>query len=285
MQLLRQVLKKFLKISLLSFLFISNHSIAILMVQNESVPGGIAVIDFETNHSNPKAFFANKSLYTQKISEGRWQAIVGIPILTKPGLKTITVRDFSHRDLTFEVHPKIYDEQHITLTGEKKKYVEPSKKYIDRIMKERDILSSARNTYSEEAKSVGFFTLPVKGTRTSRFGLKRFYNGQPRRPHTGLDYAAPIGTKITSPASGKVILTGHYYFNGKTVFIDHGMGLISAYIHLNKINVNEGQEVKIGDNIGEVGTTGRSTGPHLHWGVYLNTTAINPELLMDKDEK
>ncbi|MBT7498195.1 MAG: M23 family metallopeptidase, partial [Candidatus Thioglobus sp.] len=115
---------------------------------------------------------------------------------------------------------------------------------------------------------------------TSPFGLKRFYNGEARRPHTGLDFAGDVGTPIKAPADGKIILTGDFFFNGNGVFIDHGQGLVSVYIHMNKRLVEPGQLVKQGDIIGTIGQTGRTTGPHLHWVVYLNQTAVNPNLLL-----
>ncbi len=163
---------------------------------------------------------------------------------------------------------------------EKKKYVNPSNAHIERIKKERLILSKPRKTFSAEALSNGLFKRPVDGITTSDFGLKRFYNGQARRPHTGLDYAGDIGTPVKAPANGKVILTGNYFFNGNALFLDHGQGLISVYIHLNKILAKPGQFVSQGEIIGTIGKTGRATGPHLHWGVYLNRTAINPNIFM-----
>jgi murein DD-endopeptidase MepM/ murein hydrolase activator NlpD len=110
--------------------------------------------------------------------------------------------------------------------------------------------------------------------------LKRFYNGQPRRPHTGLDYAGDIGVAIKAPADGKVILAGEFFFNGNAVFLDHGQGLISVYIHMNERLVKQGQYLKQGDAIGTIGQTGRATGPHLHWGIYLNQTVVSPNLLL-----
>ena len=132
------------------------------------------------------------------------------------------------------------------------------------------------------ALSTGLFTGPVVGVTTSPFGLKRLYKGEARRPHTGLDYAGDTGTPIKAPADGKVILTGEFFFNGNTIFLDHGQGLISVYIHMNKRLVQQGQKIKQGDVIGTIGQTGRATGPHLHWGIYLNQTVVNPNLLMGK---
>ena len=271
----------------LSFIILLIPSIllASINVKNTPVPGGIAVIEFETNHSNPKGFYGDIAIYLQKIQNNKWQALVGIPILASPGVKHITIKDFSTRKIEFEVVEYKYEEQHITLKGKKKKYVNPNLKHMDRIKSERPILSNARKTYTEDALAKGKFIRPVDGITTSEFGLKRFYNGQPRRAHTGLDFAGSIGTEIKAPAQGRVILTGNYFFNGNAVFIDHGKGLISVYIHMNKINVSNNQLVNKGDIIGTIGKTGRSTGPHLHWGVYLNQTAVNPRILLGNNNE
>jgi len=105
------------------------------------------------------------------------------------------------------------------------------------------------------------------------------FNGQPRQPHTGLDLTIAQGTPILAPADGVVVDVGDYFFNGNTVFLSHGQGLITMYCHLNDFAVKVGQQVRRGDTLGTVGMTGRATGPHLHWGVWLNHTWVNPELV------
>lgn len=268
----------------ISFLLLLLPSIVLasIPVKNTPIPGGIAVIDFETNNEKPTAFYNNMPLYVQHIKDQHWQVLVGIPLMEKLGKKSIKVQGSLARSFDFEVTEHNYTEQYITLKGKKKKYVNPNLAHMDRINKERPILSNARKIFSNNTVSDGLFTRPVNGVTTSPFGLKRFYNKQPRRPHTGLDYAGDIGTLIKAPADGKVILSGKYFFNGNAVFLDHGQGLVSVYIHMNKRLVKQGQHIKQGDLIGTIGQTGRATGPHLHWGIYLNQTVINPNLLMGK---
>ena len=126
------------------------------------------------------------------------------------------------------------------------------------------------------------FVLPVEGITTGVYGTRRFYNGKEGNYHNGLDIAAPIGTEIVAPSSGRVLLTGDYFYNGKFIYIDHGQNLKSIFIHLNKINVNVGDILKKGQIIGEVGSTGKSTGPHLHWSVTLNSVYVDPEIFINK---
>ena len=125
------------------------------------------------------------------------------------------------------------------------------------------------------------FTIPANGIITGRFGTKRFYNGKAGKPHNGLDIGAEKGTKIMAPSGGKIILTGHYYYNGKFILLDHGMGLKSIFIHLDEVLVKKGQLVSKGELIGKIGNTGKSSGPHLHWSLMLNKTYVDPEYFLD----
>jgi len=150
-----------------------------------------------------------------------------------------------------------------------------------RITQERPRIRNALKHW-QEADDVPYkFIAPVKGKKSSSFGLKRFFNKQARRPHSGMDIAAPQGTEIVAPAPGTVIESGNFFFNGNSVFIDHGQGLVTMYSHMDKITVKPGDKVKTGQTIGKVGMTGRVTGPHLHWGVSLNNARVDPQLFLD----
>lgn len=124
------------------------------------------------------------------------------------------------------------------------------------------------------------FIPPTAGKFSNSFGRKRFFNNEERAPHSGLDIPAPIGQKVVAPADGIVVQTGNYFFNGKTVLIDHGQGLISMLCHLSKIEVSKGQHITQGELLGLVGNTGRVTGTHLHRGMSLNDARIDPQLLL-----
>jgi murein DD-endopeptidase MepM/ murein hydrolase activator NlpD len=161
-----------------------------------------------------------------------------------------------------------------------KKYVTPDEAQLERIGRERKIIDSALGNWRDVDVDGVALATPVDGRRSSSFGLRRFFNDQPRSPHKGMDIAASEGTAIVAPGTGVVTATGDYFFNGKTVIIDHGQGFVTMYCHLSTINVDEGQPVETGEPIGAVGATGRVTGPHLHFGTYLNGTAVDPALLL-----
>ena len=150
------------------------------------------------------------------------------------------------------------------------------------MFKESKIIQKALNNYSKFLVPDLNFMNPVEGIISSRYGKKRYINDQPRSPHLSLDIAAAEGTKIVSPTKGRVILVGDFFYAGNYIVIDHGYGLLTSYSHLSKIFVEENQIVTKGEKIGEVGSTGRVTGPHLHWTVYLNKVRINPELLIQE---
>lgn len=269
------------------FLFLSlTFSLSLfanLTIKNTPIPGGVAVIEFTHSSTTiPKVFFQHRKALVQHKSNNKWQALVGIPLKTEPGTYFIEVQALSTQYINFKIKKKIYKKQYISLIKQKEQYVHPLDEHIQRIKSERKILSKTITNFSDK-NPYGAFIPPISGKTTSEFGLQRVFNMQPRRPHSGLDFAAKKGTKVMAPMNAKVILTGYFFFNGKTVFLDHGQGLITAYIHLSKINVKQGDEIKQGEVLGLVGQTGRTTGPHLHWGVYLTSTAINPRLLLKSE--
>lgn len=240
----------------------------------QRIPGGVAIVPAGYGLNPPKVSFNGNPVMVLRPDEQKpWQAVVGIPLSQKSGQTHITV---DHRKYTFEVKNFDYQEQHLTV---KKKHVSLSKKNLERVTKEKKQINKAFKTFT---KNQNFSPLawPLSGRVSSPFGLKRFFNDQPRKPHSGLDIAAPTGTPIIAPADGKVILTGDFFFNGNSVFVDHGQGLITMYCHMNTIEVKNNDTVSAGDRLGTVGATGRVTGPHLHWTVSLNNARINPLLVL-----
>lgn len=243
----------------------------------ESVPGGIAVVPINTEEK-PDAFYNDERVMVLG-EKGNWQAIIGIPLNTKPGTHRLDVKNGESKAIhNFEVGYKQYEESHITITDGR--MVNPLPMDMERINRERTLIANAKLAWSDKSDIPFDFVTPVQGRHSSPFGFRRFFNEQPRNPHSGMDIAAPEGTPIKAAMTGKVVNTGKYFFNGNTVFIEHGQGLITMYCHMSMISVEEGQQLEAGDTIGEVGMTGRVTGPHLHWSVYLNKATVDPVLFL-----
>ena len=261
------------------FISVSNNCFADTLPKNNSVPGGIAIIKLEldNNSSIPYAIFKKRRVMVKQKND-TWYAIVGIPLNTHPGRYFVSVKN--NKKYFFQVKQKKYKTQYLTIKNKRK--VNPTKKDIERIIREKKIIGRVFKKWRNIADVSTAFIVPVNGPFSSPFGLRRFFNKQPRRPHSGLDIAAAAGTPVRAPAAGIISNTGNYFFNGNSVFIDHGQGLITMYCHLSKIKIKAGQKVRQGDIIGEVGMTGRVTGPHLHWSVNLNKTRVEPTLFLEK---
>lgn len=180
-------------------------------------------------------------------------------------------------DYTVSIGEKEYPEQRLTLP---ESMVTPPQEVIDRIVREREKIVRALNAMENDRFWSGDFVRPVSGGVSSLFGVRRFLNDQPRSPHRGVDFRGTEGTPIKAMDSAKVTLTGNFYYGGKTVILDHGLGLQTVYMHLSEIQVNQGEYISKGDIIGLVGMTGRSTGPHLHFGVYVLGEAVDPLFLV-----
>ncbi|WP_371820272.1 peptidoglycan DD-metalloendopeptidase family protein [Verticiella alkaliphila] len=242
------------------------------------VPGGVAVVDLGNPGQPPRATFQGKPVMVLRDGE-RWIAVVGIPLDTTRGNQTLQVTGGSTPRIEFDVGTRHYAEQHIKLANQRQ--VTPNPDDTRRIERELAEQQAAYRTFTPGTPSNVFLDRPVDGRLSSPFGLRRVFNGQPRNPHSGLDFAVPTGTPIKAPAAGRVILVGDYFFNGKTVFVDHGQGLISMFCHLSVIDVKVGDTLARGGVLGKVGATGRATGPHLHWNVSLNDVRVDPSIFID----
>jgi len=247
---------------------------------NRPVPGGVAVVPLGASAQPPGVTYDGKPVMVLQDDGQGWIAVVGLPLSVKPGSQSVVVKSSGQaRQIGFEVMPKAYKEQHITLKDTRK--VNPEPQDLKRIERELTEQTQAYRVFSPGTPSNVFLDRPVPGRLSSPFGFRRVFNGQPRNPHSGLDFAAPAGTPIKAPAAGKVILTGDYFFNGKTVFVDHGQGMISMFCHLSAIDVKVGDTLARGEVLGKVGSTGRATGPHLHWNVSLNDARVDPAIFID----
>lgn len=274
-------------LSAMAFIFISLLAVQTSFSGNtpelprsSPIPGGIVLVKtVPTALSKPEAYFSGNHVAMLR-SNNVWIAIIGLSLDTSPGQHVLytVAENGAQNSYEFTVNKFKYPRQNLRIKN--RRQVIPSASDLVRINKETKIIRGAFERWTNIEDSSFIFSLPVKGRFSSKFGTRRFFNNLPRKPHSGIDIAAPLGRKIVAPANGNIIVTGNYFFNGNTVFIDHGHGLIGMYNHLNKIYVKQGQNVLRGEIIGEIGKTGRVTGPHLHWSVSLNNARINPLLLL-----
>ena len=255
-------------------------------VEASPVPGGIALVAldaqlFPANGETPTLRWNGRAV-SAVVQGEQYVALVGIPLSTKAGKQTLDITGANGQEssASFVVEAKAYEEQRLIIKNKRK--VNPAPIDMDRINKENKRLKEVK-TYKADRMIADSFDWPLAGIMSSPFGLKRFYNDQPRRPHGGIDIAAPEGTPILAPADGVVVETGDYFFNGNCVFIEHGLGLQTFYAHMSRIDVKPGDRISKGQVIGAVGQTGRVTGPHLHWSVGLNATWVNPLLVLKTD--
>jgi murein DD-endopeptidase MepM/ murein hydrolase activator NlpD len=213
--------------------------------------------------------------------EGAWTAVVGIALAADPAQRqTLSVQaaEGAVRQVAFTLRRKQYAEQRLSVAP---KHVELSPEDLARYERERAHLGEVLNRFSAAREPATLrLVVPTSGPRSSSFGLRRVFNGQARNPHSGMDIAAPTGTPVISAAAGEVIDTGDYFFNGHTVIVDHGQGFLTLYCHLSAIDTAAGAALDAGAPIGKVGATGRVTGPHLHFSVYLNAQAVDPGLFL-----
>jgi len=257
---------------------------AVELPSPRSVPGGVALLELGAAPEAPLASFDGVPVLVVGDRSG-WTAVVGIPLAAEPGTRHLVVRrnGVTETRQPFEVEPVRYAEQRLTVARGK---VDLSKKDLERYERERAHLVGVVATHSDKVPASLQLRQPTAGPRSSSFGLRRFFNDQPRNPHSGMDIAAAEGTPVVAAGAGRVIDTGDYFFNGKTVWIDHGGGLLTMYCHLSAIDVRSGENVAAGDRIGAVGATGRVTGAHLHWSVSLNRAMVDPALFLgETDEK
>lgn len=244
-----------------------------------AVPGGVARIPFDGMHPAPRVRLGEHRVLVMRDADA-WVAHAGIALSTPPGsiVKIEAERAGGVAEsVEVEVAPKAYAEQHLKVPPGK---VDLSKEDLARHERERAHLAKVLRTFSEAPPATLALQTPVQGTRSSSFGLRRFFNGQPRSPHNGMDFAAAAGTPVVAAAVGRVIDAGDYFFAGKTVIVDHGQGLLTLYAHLSAIDARVDERVPAGHPIGKVGATGRVTGAHLHFSVYLNAAAVDPALFL-----
>lgn len=246
------------------------------------VPGGVALLPLaEASAPRPHAWRGETPLMVRQ-SRGKWYAVVGIALADPVGpaqivVGTGAVAAADDRRTAFDIRPWRYREQRLQVAPAQ---VNLSDADLERVQRERERIHAALATWTDTSPASLRLQPPIRGPRSSSFGLRRFFNGESRDPHSGMDIAAPTGTAVHVAAAGTVVDTGNYFFNGNTVLVDHGSGLMTLYCHLSSIGVQIGDRLEAGAIIGAVGATGRVTGPHLHFGVALNRAFVDPALFL-----
>ena len=258
---------------------------ALALPEESSVPGGIALVQLGAvtpNSAKPRAWLGEQPVWVSA-DHGQWVAVVGLALDLAPGAHNLRVDDGElQRQVEFDVRPKNYPAQHIRLKDSSKVTLSPADE-ARAVAEIAEIQKLKRHWRDEDADDLQFIQ-PAAGRLASRFGLRRFFNGEARAPHSGLDVAIGRGTPVKATARGTVLAVDDYFFNGKTVFVDHGNGLISMVCHLDRIDVQAGDPVSQGQRVGLSGMTGRASGPHLHWSMVLNGVMVDPALFISRDK-
>lgn len=196
------------------------------------------------------------------------------------GKRTLTLQLGDTREThTLQLQPRQWNIQRVE--GVPKETVSPPPETLARIREEAALVRAARKRDSDRRDFLAGFVWPASGPITGIYGSQRFYNGEPRNPHYGVDIAAPTGSPVVAPADGVVTLVHpDMFFSGGTLLVDHGYGVSSTFIHLHRVLVKEGQEVKQGEKIAEIGASGRATGPHLDWRLNWYDERLDPQWFM-----
>ena len=277
-------MKKMIKLITFILFCVNFLNTAQAFPRNSLKPGGVAIIAVSpANKHKPYVTYQKDPVALIK-GKHNWLAIVGISLKAKPGTHRLLIKEKNQQThyKSFQVKRFNYRTQRLTIRNKNK--VNPNRKSQKRIEREFFLKKKLRKIFSNTPPHLNFIR-PTSGRDSGRFGLRRILNKQKRNPHSGMDIAAPKGRLVKAAEAGRVIYTGNLFFTGNVIYLDHGNGLLSLYAHLSKINVKKDQQVKKGQIIGKVGKTGRATGAHLHWSVYLNGYAVDPSLFLKKTNK
>lgn len=246
-----------------------------------------------TLKTNPEAYKLSGSMFDKPVNfykdsnKNVYTALIGVDMDAEPDLYSLTISaENEHGEkvkkiVNINVKSAGFSIQRLTLPKEK---VELDEATLSRVKLEDEKLGKIWDIFTDARLWNGDFILPVKGELSNDFGLRRIINGEPKKPHSGADIDAPYGAPVYAPNDGRVVFVDELFFSGNSVFIDHGMGLFSMYFHLSEALVKEGDTVKKGQIIAKVGSSGRATGPHLHWGIRLNGARVNPASLLSGKE-
>ena len=251
---------------------------------SEVFQGGIVEIRVSSEDVRTiKGYFRDQEIpfFTE---QGSFAALFGVDLEEKPGPLAIAIQGWSHSGekneklVILRVREKTFPQEKISVPAVFDRIDEATRKRIER---EQERLSRLWAISTPQRLWEGDFLAPVSGGITSPFGLRRIINGSPRSPHGGVDLKAPLGAEIFAANHGQVVLREEFFFSGKSIVLDHGVGLYTMYFHLADFRIEKDSQVRKGDLIGWAGMTGRVTGPHLHWGVRLHGARVDPFQLLE----
>lgn len=246
------------------------------------VPGDLVQVRLHARSpiSRVECSFLEQQVLFYPLGDGRrWEALAGVDLESKPGLHSLTgtawMSDGRSRPIrkSLRVLPKKFPVQRIRV---QKKYVTLNPRDSERAAREHRQLTEIWKSATARRMWAEPFIRPVSSRQTSGFGRRRIVNGEPRSPHSGVDLKATTGTPIRAANAGRVVMAKDLFFAGNTIILDHGLGLYTVYAHCSKMRASPGDQVAQGQVIGEVGATGRVTGPHLHWACRINGARVNP---------
>jgi murein DD-endopeptidase MepM/ murein hydrolase activator NlpD len=243
--------------------------------------GDVLYVDLRTSErvTSVGGRLDEQPLFFFREDQNRFRSLVGIDLDEVPGVHRVSVKVEDGRGRVYAdvahvtVAARQFGVQRLTLPKEK---VELKGKILTRVLEEKNAVTAVFGHGKGHRLWNSSFRIPLNGTITGAFGVRRILNNMPRSPHSGVDIAAPVGTPVRSCLAGEVAFARELYLGGNTVIIDHGLGLFSIYMHLSTIDAGAGSPVEAGEIIGRVGSSGRVTGPHLHWGIRLMGARVDP---------
>jgi len=246
-----------------------------------AIQGEVITVHTSYDGSSLRLTCFGKSWPLKSLGHGHWRGWIGVDLKKKPGKYNIMwkTKKIAIANDYLLVNKGKFRISHIEVSKKMAVFDKPT---LTRIRTEVKALKASYKVAVKANPDVIMHGRPIEGIVSTPFGAQRFVNGEPRSPHSGIDIAAPAGTVIKAPLAGRVLLLADMYLNGKTVAIGHGNGLVSVYSHMRATTVKQGDWIETGRQIGEVGATGRATGPHLHWGVRFNNARVNPDSMLPK---
>ena len=244
-------------------------------------PGEVVLLEVSGSRPvlRPEGTGFNLPLHFWPAGDGTWRTLVGVPLDTIAGTHELVVQAANAAGATAAAAVSLNIENGRFQTRRLRvaeRYADPPASVIERILREAKTLEELFAEPRPERLWSGPFSMPVPGPATSSYGRLTMLNGKPGSRHQGADFRAPLGTPVTAPNAGVVVLATDLYYAGGTVVLDHGQGLVSLFAHLSQIGVAVGDRVQQGDELGRAGATGRVTGPHLHWAMRLHGISVDP---------